>query len=78
MTAYGWTLDETMGCTLPQVIRLVGAIMRFPPVNVIAPLILESIGGGEGTEKLANAGIPVETVVSAKTADFFRSLGIEG
>ena len=83
MATYGWTLDEALSHTLPQVMELLGAMKRWPPINLVTPILLRSMGGGkEANEKVMLdklKGISgVDVTSSAETRDFFRRLGVEG
>lgn len=82
MSAYGWTLDEALALTLPQMVRLFAAIQKYPPVNVIAPALLsmmraDDAAGNKLAEGSTRMGLPVETLAGQKVGDFLRNLGVE-
>lgn len=79
MAAYGWTLEEALNVTLPQMRVLYGAIGRCPPINVIAPALLEALQAGpaaktaSGIGRLEAMGAPVEPLAEAEAAQFFAA-----
>jgi len=66
MAAYGWTLEEALSITLPQMKELLGAIAKFPPAAILAPALLEAMGDKKRLEssgiKMTGAPISLDSV----------------
>lgn len=77
MVAYGWTLEETMALTFPQVRRFSEAIAKWPPVNIVIPAIINAMREkGEDVQDIAaKAGTVAEKVMGGA---FLHTIGVEG
>lgn len=74
MCAYGWTLEEVMGLTFPQVHRLMIAIAKWPPVNVIVPALFEHLGHKDADAIAAKIGHAAEAIGGG---EFLKQIGVE-
>jgi hypothetical protein len=84
MACYGWTLDQALEVTLPQVNLLFRAMAKYPP----AVAVLGSVFGSEKKEKdaagalskigqLAGSSEAVRKVTASGSA-FWKAIGLEG
>ena len=79
MMAYGWTLEQAMELTFPQLLRLFGAMRETPPAQVVLSglmkmLMNEKSSGGDNLS--GKLGVDVEPAAGA-AGDFLNRIGVE-
>ena len=77
MAAYGWTLEDAMDLTYPQMRLFFRAIEKFPPVNIIAPAILKVMGletSKKKDETLGQLSAVGDTIIGQDAAAIIQNL----
>lgn len=75
MSSYGYTLEEFLNLTYPQIKRLFRQLMKWPTANILAASIANSLGGDDELEKFASKAGAVAVV--EESDKFLESLGIK-
>ncbi|MBS3927803.1 MAG: hypothetical protein KGZ65_04345 [Sphingomonadales bacterium] len=76
MSSYGWTLDQALDLTYPQIKALYRTLMKWPTANMFVAMMSQHLNEGKDeTGKLESMKSGSVSVVDG--ADFFSKLGIK-
>ena len=75
MSTYGWTLDQALDLTYPQIKALYRVLMKWPTANMFVAAFVQNQGERGGLDKLAqmNTG----TVQKVATDEFQKRFRID-
>lgn len=75
MSTYGWTLDQALDLTYPQIKALYRVLMKWPTANMFVAAFVQSQSGKGDIEKLTQ--LKSEVVQKVSGSDFLKRFGIE-
>lgn len=75
MSTYGWTLDQALDLTYPQIKALYRVLMKWPTANMFVAAFVQSQSGKSDIEKLAHAQAGVVQKVTGD--EFKKRFGVE-
>jgi len=76
MASYGWTLDQALDLTYPQIKALYRSLIKWPTVNMFAAGFAHMNAGNDAIDKLGNMRVGSVTTVEGEK-EFLERLGIK-
>ncbi len=76
MSSYGWTLDQALDLTYPQVKTLYRVLAKWPTANMLVGALVQQMNNGKNdVDKLAN--LKAGSVSAIDGTEFFKRFGIK-
>ena len=75
MSTYGWTLDQALDLTYPQIKALYRVLMKWPTANMFVAAFIQSQSGKGDIDKLAQ--LKAGAVQKVAGGEFQKRFGIE-
>ena len=75
MASYGWTLDQALDLTYPQIKALYRALTKWPTANMLVAAFVQQQNGRNDVDKLEQ--LKAGSVVRINRTEFEKRFGIK-